>query len=218
MTTRPEVTAMAEIATPPSRPTILLVTLGAALLALLILFAGVLPAEYNRDPTGLGRLTGIARLWAPNEKKIDTTANGAPTARSYPVPYRSDVIEFPLATGDDRDGRNELEYKVRLAKGASYIFSWRVEGVADPEEFYTEFHGHTLGDGKTMTVADYRKASGIADNGVLTAPFEGIHGWYFQNQAVGAVKVTLHLAGFYTLIPAGEPGNEAGLTARQVAQ
>ena len=210
--------AQAEIAAPPSRRTILLVTLGALLLALLILFAGVLPAEYNRDPTGLGRLTGIARLWAPEERKFDASAGGAPTSHSYPAPFRSDVIEFPLATGDERDGRNELEYKVRLAKGASYIFSWRVEGVADPEEFYTEFHGHTLGDGKTMTVADYRKASGIADNGVLTAPFEGIHGWYFQNQAVGAVKVTLHLAGFYTLIPAGEPGNEAGLTARQVAQ
>ena len=211
-------TAEAEIPVPPSRRTILLVTLGAALLALIILFAGVLPAEYNRDPTGLGRLTGIVRLWAPDEQKIDTAANGAPTSRSYPAPYRSDVIEFPLATGDDRDGRNELEYKVRLAKGASYIYSWRVEGVADPEEFYTEFHGHTLGDGKTMTVGDYRKASGIADNGVLTAPFDGIHGWYFQNQSVGAVKVTLHLAGFYTLIPAGQPGNEAGLVAHQATQ
>lgn len=211
-------TAQAEIAAPPSRRTILLVTLGALLLGLLIVFAGVLPAEYNRDPTGLGRLTGIARLWAPDERDIGTAANGAPTSRSYPAPYRSDVIAFPLATGDDRDGHNELEYKVRLAKGASYIYSWRVEGVADSEEFYTEFHGHTLGDGKTMTVADYRKASGIADNGVLIAPFDGIHGWYFQNQSVGAVKVTLHLAGFYTLIPAGEPGNEAGLTARQVAR
>lgn len=206
----------AEIAAPPSRRTILLVTLGALLLALLILFAGVLPAEYNRDPTGLGRLTGIARLWAPEERIIDTAANGAPTSRSYPVAFRSDVIEFPLVTGDDREGRNELEYKVRLAKGASYIYSWRVEGVADPEEFYTEFHGHTVSDGKSMTVADYRKASGITDNGLLVAPFAGIHGWYFQNQSVGAVKVTLRLAGFYSLIPAGEAGNEAGIAAREV--
>ena len=211
-------TAHGEIPVPPSRRTILLVTLAALLLAVLILFAGLLPAEYNRDPTGLGRFTGIARLWSPTEKKIDTTANSAPTARSYSVPYRSDVIEFPLATGDDRDGRNELEYKVSLAKGASYIYSWQVEGVPDPQEFYTEFHGHTLGDGKAMTVADFRKSSGIADNGVLIAPFAGIHGWYFQNQSVGAVKVTLHLAGFYKLIPAGQPGNEARLVAHQATQ
>ena len=92
-----------------------------------------------------------------------------------------------------------------------------MEGVADPEEFYTEFHGHTVIDSLSMTVAEYRKAVGVADNGVLVAPFAGIHGWYFQNQSVGAVKVKLRLAGFYTLIPAGEPGNEAGLSARQIA-
>ena len=207
----------AEIASPPPRRTILLATLGALLLAGLILFAGVLPAEYNRDPTGLGRLTGIARLWAPGERTIDTAASGSPISRSYAIPFRSDEIEFPLATGDDRDGRNELEYKVRLTKGASYIYSWSVDGVADPEEFYTEFHGHTVIDGEAMTVAEYRKAAGAADNGVLVAPFSGIHGWYFQNQSAGAVKVKLRLAGFYTVIPAGEPRNEAGLNARRIA-
>ena len=65
-------------------------------------------------------------------------------------------------------------------------------------------------------MAEYRKAAGTADNGVLVAPFAGIHGWYFQNQSVGAVKVKLRLAGFYTLIPAGEPGNEAELSARPI--
>ena len=208
----------AEIAAPPARRTILLVTLGAVAAALLILFAAVLPAEYNRDPTGLGRLTGIARPWAPDEQKIDGGANmGAPASRSYPVPFRSDIVEIQLATGDDTNGANELEYKVHLEKGASYVYSWSVSGVTDPQEFYSEFHGHTVTDGKSMTVAEYRKATGATDNGVLTAPFTGIHGWYFQNQAVPAVKITLRLAGFYTLIPAGQPGNEKGLTAQQFA-
>ena len=206
----------AEIAAPPSRRTILLVTLGSLATALLILFAGVLPAEYNRDPTGLGRLTAIARLWAPEERKVATANASAPASRSYPVPFRSDVIEILLATGDDTSGGNELEYKVHLEKGASYIYSWSVSGIDNPEEFYTEFHGHTLGNGKEMTVAEYRKATGASDNGVLTAPFTGIHGWYFQNQSVPAVKITLRLAGFYKLIPAGQPGNEKGLAARQV--
>jgi hypothetical protein len=209
--------AEAEIATAPSRRTVALVTLGAAATALLIVFAGVLPAEYNRDPTGLGRLTGITRLWAPEERKVDTAISGVPASQSYPTPFRSDVIEFPLATGDNVDGKNELEYKVHLAKGASLIYSWTVSGVANPEEFYTEFHGHTLEQGKAMTVAEYRKATGISDNGVLTAPFSGIHGWYFQNQALPAVKVTVRLSGFYTLVPPGQPGNEKRLSARQTA-
>ncbi|HVR92202.1 MAG TPA: hypothetical protein VHG29_14065 [Novosphingobium sp.] len=207
----------AEIAAPPARRTILLLTLCAVAAALLILFAAVLPAEYNRDPTGLGRLTGIARLWAPEEQKIGGAITGAPASRSYPVPFRSDIVEIQLATGDDTNGGNELEYKVHLEKGASYVYSWSVSGVSDPEEFYTEFHGHTVTNGKSMTVAEYRKATGASDNGVLTAPFTGIHGWYFQNQSVPAVKITLRLAGFYTLIPAGQPGNEKGLGARQLA-
>lgn len=209
----------AEIAALPSRRTILAVTAGSVAAALLVLFAGILPAEYNRDPTGLGRLTGIGALWAPEELKAEASgAAAAPASRSYPVPFRSDIIEIPLVTGDDMNGGNELEYKVHLDKGASYVYSWSVSGVSLPDEFYTEFHGHTLTDGKSMTVADYRKATGTSDNGTLSAPFTGIHGWYFQNQAVAPAKVTLRLAGFYTLIPAGQPGNEKGLVAKGVTK
>lgn len=209
--------ANAEIDTPLSRRTLFLVTAGAVAVALLVLFVGILPAEYNRDPTGLGRLTGISRLWAPEEKILNTAQGAGPAAHSYDVPFRSDVVEFSLATGDDLDGRNELEYKVRLNKDASYVYSWRVSGIKDPQEFYTEFHGHTIGDAATMTVGNYRKATGAQDNGVLIAPFKGIHGWYFQNQAVEPVNVTLRIAGFYTLIKAGEAGNERGIPARQLA-
>jgi hypothetical protein len=119
-----------------------------------------------------------------------------------------------LAVSGDAEHRDEVEYKVHLKMGGSYIYSWTATGVTDPEEFYTEFHGHTLAKGGTMTVAYYRKATGVSDNGVLTAPFDGVHGWYFQNQSLSPVKVRLRIAGFYELIPAGQPGNEAGFTAR----
>lgn len=195
-----------------SRRAILAGTAGATGLGLLILFAAVLPAEFHRDPTGLGRLTGISALWAPAETNIDPAMLERQTTRTYDVPFRSDTIEIPLATGDDRDGRNELEYKVRVAKGGSFVYSWSVAGVGDPQEFYSEFHGHTLDNGKTMTVAEYRKASGTSGNGMLVAPFAGIHGWYFQNQALPAARVTLRLAGFYSLIEPGDPGNERGIT------
>jgi hypothetical protein len=35
------------------------------------------------------------------------------------------------------------------------------------------------------------------------APFDGIHGWYFQNQSDKKVVVHLKLSGFYELDPAG---------------
>ena len=47
----------------------------------------------------------------------------------------------------------------------------------------------------------------------ITAPFDGIEGWQFSNSADGPVVVKVTLAGFYDLIPSGQPGNEAGIVA-----
>jgi hypothetical protein len=38
---------------------------------------------------------------------------------------------------------------------------------------------------------------------MLTAPFDGVHGWYLQNQSDHPVVVRLQLAGFYT--PSRDP-------------
>ncbi|MDF0545833.1 hypothetical protein PX699_26100 [Sphingobium sp. H39-3-25] len=202
----------------PARRTVIGITLGSLAAALFILFAAVLPAQFGRDPTGLGRLTGISALWAPAQPEIAATPATAiaPASHSFPTAFRSDVVDIVLKASGDKHRGDEVEYKVRLPKGGSYIYSWTVPGIAAPEEFYTEFHGHTVTPGKPMTVVYYRKASGASDNGILTAPFAGVHGWYFQNQSVQPVKVRLRLSGFYTLIPDGEPGNEAGIHARRI--
>ena len=135
---------MTEAAPPTQRRTLILA--GSAIVTgALVLFAGLIPAEYGRDPTGLGKLTGISALWSPAETKVDATVT-ASAARSYPARFRSDVISIPLGV-ESLDGggqANDLEYKVHMQKGATLIYSWEVPGVADPEEFYTEFHGHTL--------------------------------------------------------------------------
>ena len=64
-----------------------------------------------------------------------------------------------------------------------------------------------------MTVATYRQAYGTSRHGALTAPFDGIHGWQFSNSSEKPVVVKLRIAGFYELIPSGQPGNEAGIVA-----
>ncbi len=64
-----------------------------------------------------------------------------------------------------------------------------------------------------MTVATYKQATGAHANGALTAPFDGVHGWYLQNQSEGAVVVKIRLSGFYELIECCEVGNEAGIVA-----
>jgi hypothetical protein len=132
------------------------------------------------------------------------------------VPYVSHVVDIPLAPGADPDRLDELEYKVSMKKGAAFVYSWEVLEIENPDHFYSDFHGHTAQDKGAMTVGEYRKANGSADNGSLIAPFAGIHGWYFQNQSTQAVTVRLRLAGFYELVAPGEEGNEAKLKAMPV--
>ena len=206
-------TTEGQIAQPLPAGRMLAISCGALVAATLIMFGAVLPAEFNWDPLGLGRLTGLNRLWAPDEVVFDTSKSEVPLAREYPAGFRSDVIEIPLRAGGDSTRGDELEYKVQMKKDATFIYEWSVADIPKPDEFYFDFHGHTLAAGKAMTVATYKQATGTAANGALTAPFDGVHGWFFQNQSVNAVVVRVRISGFYELIPPGDVGNEAGIIA-----
>jgi hypothetical protein len=100
-----------------------------------------------------------------------------------------------------------------MRKDATLIYEWSVAGIPISTEFYFDFHGHTLSDGNEMTVATYRKNTGTSSNGALTAPFDGVHGWYFQNQSLNNVIVRVKISGFYELIAPGEAGNESHVIA-----
>lgn len=191
---------------------------GSAALAGFITLAAILPAEYGRDPLGLGRLTGISALWAPEEVRLDPAAGQAPAASSQNGPIRTIEVDIPLGPGGDPAGGDQVEYKVWLPRGGAYLYSWSVDGARQPDDFYAEFHGHTPEQGGEMTVAEYRKQSETANSGALTAPFEGIHGWYFLNTSERPVTVRLRITGFFRVIPPGAPGNEAGIAAREIGR
>jgi hypothetical protein len=201
------------ISKPPSAGRMLAITGGAFIAATLVVFGAILPAEFNWDPLGLGRMTGLSRLWAPREVVFDTSASVVPLAREYQTGFRTDAIEIPLRAGGDSTRGDELEYKVRMNKEATFVYEWSVSGIPNPEEFYFDFHGHTLSAAKEMTVATYKQSTGTSANGALTAPFDGVHGWFFQNQSVGPVVVHVKISGFYELIPPGDTGNEGGIIA-----
>jgi len=202
----------------PSRPMprgrLLVAVVASAALAALIVVGAILPAEFDRDPLGIGKLSGLSRLWAPEDRKVDPKAEGAARAREYDIPFRTDVVEIPLGGFLDGVDKSELEYKVRMKRDATLIYAWEVVGAADPRDFHFDQHGHTTPKpGEAMTVATYRQAFGLKQQGALTAPFDGIQGWQFSNSSEKPVVVKLRLAGFYELIPSGQPGNEAGIVA-----
>lgn len=208
--------------TAPSDPTppmpkkrLILATLGALAAAVAVLFAGIIPAEFGYDPLGLGKVTGISRLWAPREVEVSPREGGFSRAHEYPIPWREDVIEIPLTSVDGGRAGYELEYKVRMAKYAALIYEWEAIGAVNADDVYYDFHGHTTpaGPGEAMTVSTYRQSSGRSIRGSLIAPFDGIHGWFFQNSSIKPVTIRIRIAGFYELIPPGEAGNEAGVIA-----
>ncbi len=194
--------------------TLALITGGGLVAGALIVLGAIMPAEYNVDPLGLGKLSGIARLWAPEEKNIDASAAGAPLARDYDTAPRTDVIEIPLTDFLGGAKGSELEYKVHMKKDASLVYEWEVIGAGRADDFHFDFHGHTTpAPGEEMTVATYRQAYGLKAQGALTAPFDGIQGWQFSNSSDKPVVVRVRLTGFYDLIPAGQEGNLAGIVA-----
>jgi hypothetical protein len=124
-------------------------------------------------------------------------------ARIYPTGFRSDVFDVRV-----RPNGGEVEYMITMKAGEAVVYSWEVQSIKNPQEFYTEFHGHTEPVSGRGDLMFYVKAEGAKANGSLVAPWIGTHGWYWQNNSEAPVVVRLRLSGFYELIP-NQPGSQA---------
>jgi hypothetical protein len=196
--------------------TLALITGGGLVIGTLIVVGAIMPAEFNVDPLGLGKLSGIARLWAPEEKTVDAnSAASGPAAKIYEdIPMRTDVVEIPLTDFMGGAKGSELEYKVRMKQGSTMVFEWEAIGTDKQNDIHFDFHGHTTPAGsEPMTVATYKQGYALKQTGAITAPFDGIQGWQFTNGGDTAVVIRVKFTGFYDLIPLGEPGNEARIVA-----
>ena len=168
---------------------------GAALLvAGLVLVVAVLPAEYGIDPTGLGRRLGLTTM-NDVQKSLDafqSTRAGGASGGATIVPqerkFNEETIELKLVPGDS------VEYKYRLDKGEALLYSWKATGRVN-----VEFHAEPDGAPQGYAESYEKKNAMDSTSGTLTAPFAGIHGWYWENTTGGEVIVTLSAAGFYNL-------------------
>jgi hypothetical protein len=187
----------------PSSRQLLWIVAAAVVAATIVFVIAILPAEYRVDPTGLGRLVGLDRLAGPAE--VQVTATGGPTGAPVTfadMPFRSDSVEIPLKRGGTIF-MDETEWKVRMKAGDTIIYSWSVPEVTDPEAFYYSFHGQSEPKaGQTnpeIKVTTFKEDTGVAQSGTLVAPYDGLWGWYLQNQFEKAVIVRLSIAGFYEI-------------------
>jgi hypothetical protein len=183
----------------PSRGGLLTRVAIAAVVGAVLTVCVIMPAEYRKDPTGFGKLTGLIALATPTVAKPaaesapadgKATTVSAPTTNAwfYPTEYRTDTVKIPLGP----DG--ELEYKVAMKAGEGMVYSWSV----DHESVYFDFHGEPTNDPKHAQ--RYREEQeNTKSNGAFVAPFEGIHGWFWLNLSGKPIVITLKMSGFYQL-------------------
>ncbi len=144
--------------------------------AAILLLTVVLPAEYGWDPLGTGEAMGLLGLAGDDVRPL----------RAQPQNWHSDEIRFQLLPFES------VEYKYRLEEGAAMLYRWTADGEL-------LFDMHSEPDGAATGYAEtFNKANSQAEQGNYTAPFAGIHGWFWQNRGEEEVTVTLRTAGFYS--------------------
>ena len=140
----------------------------------------------------------VATMWLGAAVAAQQAAPPAPANWTAPTPtpnairpqqdgYKQDAVEFTLAPGEG------MEYKYGLNSGAAFIYSWTADGLL-------HFEMHSVPDGAPSTFAEtFEKLDDRpAGHGSYTAPFTGIHGWYWQNKTDKPVTLKMTTAGFYT--------------------
>jgi len=209
-------TAMPAADALPTARQLLRATLIALLAAVAILLTIVLPAEYAIDPTGAGRVLGLTSM---GEIKVQLAAEAAedaalalrtapatsltrpaaaPVAGSMPSPASHEAAHAP--TSDAVVWRDEMrvviaagastEIKLLMQRGQQAHFHWEAQGGL----LNFDVHAHS-NDGQTISYERGRAVS--SHGGVITAAFEGEHGWFWRNMGKTDVNLLLHTRGQY---------------------
>lgn len=120
---------------------------------------------------------------APGPALTDVAEPTAP-APDAAAPAWRDELAFTLAPTEAK------EIKLVMAAGDVATFEWVSEGGGVN---YTQ-HGDD-GSANEVRFEDGRAAPG--QEGTMTAPFAGNHGWFWRNRGEAPVKVTLRVGGAY---------------------
>jgi hypothetical protein len=207
----------------PSGASLLRSTLIALAVAAVLLVTCVLPAEYGKDLTGVGRLLGLTQM---GEVKLalaeEAASNAAAEASADSVIAAAEAgVESPggtstagAAAADASTAGGAVigapavrvdttfmtltpnkggEIKLVMPAQTRAAYRWTVTGGV----VNFDMHGDSTNAPKDWFVS-YRKGQGAAaDSGELVAGFKGNHGWYWRNRGAGDVLIRLVTSGAY---------------------
>jgi len=188
-----------------SRHSIIRAAAIAFVVAVAVLLIAVLPAEYGVDPLGTGQPLGLLDLY--NARTVATPPITPPAGGPlFPQTSRFRVDSRQLTV----PSLGSLEFKYELPKGTSMTYSWRASAPID-------FDFHTEVAGRPNASDTFERGEAAEGSGFYTAPYDGIHGWYWENLNDTDVTISLDAAGFFlegVLFLPNEPPRRVVIPAR----
>ncbi|QQX78808.1 hypothetical protein JK628_14680 [Shewanella sp. KX20019] len=152
-------------------------TLGSSIVAGIVLVLFILPAEYNIDPTGVGKALGLTVFNEQGEVTQGAQQSGDSANQSV-------VLTVPAGKG--------IEYKLSMNKFEKVTYEWQTDGG----DLYVDLHGEPAGD-TTGYFESYTIGTLPEMKGSFTVPFDGSHGWYWKNNTDKSIKIQLSFSGEY---------------------
>jgi hypothetical protein len=153
-----------------------------------IAVAFVLPAEFGIDPLGLGKAMGLSDL----SRSGEMTALERAAQREGSVLTLSDAPILRDHWEVELEPYGAIEFKYTMDKGAGMLFAWHAT-----DKLNYDMHSHPFDGGVDMTES-YAVDAADAMRGTYVAPFNGIHGWYWQNRTLDNVTLTLDAVGGFS--------------------
>ena len=189
---------------PGSLPAVRLLSwlsLCALLLAAFIAVAVVLPAETDRDPTGLGRVFGLAEMGRIKVALANEAAADAKAADAIPNVVERRPTSVPGSRWRDSmsitlQPSEGIEVKMSMRTAEKARYAWTTDGG----EVYFNMHGEPPNAPKDYAAHRYGKGTSAAESGELVAAFDGVHGWFWRNRTEQPITITLQTAGEYLVL------------------
>jgi hypothetical protein len=172
----------------------------------------ILPAELGIDPTGFGTRTGLTGLAQKGPaaniylerglKRTNVLFPLDPAAQPEEATLRATLAANGIAVPagakfvSDHWGYELLPYasiemKYSLAQGQPMIFSWHA-----PVPVHYDMHSVPDQGGNPATES-FAISDASSQTAVYVAPFTGIHGWFWQNQTLEPVTVSIDATGAF---------------------
>ena len=167
-----------------SSKTLIKASVSAVIIAAIVLVTVILPAEYNIDPTGVGKKLGLTVLATAGEEPQPTTSL---TANKGTDEFQTIEVTVPAGRG--------IEYKFYMKQHEKMTYEWLTDG----EPLYFDLHGEPEGD-TTGYFESFAIATTNEMKGSFTTPFAGSHGWYWKNKTDKAIAIQLMVKGQYEVI------------------